>query len=351
VRVAVVGYGYWGPNLVRTLAAIDGCTSIVVCDERPERLKACAAQYPTVDVRALYADVVDDPSIDAVVIATPVRSHDTLATAALSAGKHCLVEKPLATTAAAARQLVSLATDRGAVLMCGHTYLYSAPVQTIRRLVESGELGSPLYIQSSRVSLVHRSDVSALWDLGPHDLSILCEWLHETPDWAAATGRSGLQGGTPEVVFLNLGFPSGVVANVHLSWLAPTKVRHMTLVGTEKMVIYEDSNVEEPVKVYDKGINLTDPDNDGECPVIYRSGDAVVPWVEVVEPLRGELTDFLRRAELGDGPGPAEETVVGIVATLEAAEASLAAGSQRVPVALDVLDLRVRAARLASSRT
>jgi predicted dehydrogenase len=295
--------------------------------------------------------VVADASIDAVVLATPVSTHVKLATAALGAGKHCLVEKPLATTAESARRLVAKAVDRDRVLMCGHTFLYSPPVQAVRRLVETGELGAPLYIQSSRVNLgIHQSDVSVVWDLGPHDLSIVCEWLGETPVWATASGRSCIPGGAPDVVFMNLGFASGVVANVHLSWLAPTKVRRMTLVGSHKMVVYEDTNAEEPVKVYDKGLALPDPQDFGQYRVTYRTGDVVAPWVEPVEPLRGELADFIRRVEVGDGPGQAEETVVAIVATLEAAEASLAAGGERVQIGLDLRDQKV-GARLAGSRS
>jgi predicted dehydrogenase len=285
------------------------------------------------------------------VLATPVMTHDRLATAALGAGKHCLVEKPLATTAEAARRLVDMAIDRDLVLMCGHTFLYSPPVQAVRRLVETGELGTPLYIQSSRVNLgIHQSDVSVVWDLGPHDLSIVCEWLGETPIWATASGRSCAPGGSPDVVFMNLGFASGVVANIHLSWLAPTKVRRMTLVASHKMVVYEDTNAEEPVKVYDKGLALPDPEDFGQYRVTYRTGDVVAPWVEPVEPLRGELTDFLRRIELGDGPGQAEETVVAIVTALEAAEASLAAGGERVQIGIDLRDSKL-GAPLAGSRT
>ena len=257
MKVAVVGLGYWGPNLVRNLHTVDGCTSVVVCDTDEARVKSVQGNYPAVVGTCSYDQVLADPEVTAVIIATPVATHADLATRALEAGKSVLVEKPLAASAADASRLIQLARENRVLVMAGHTFLYSPPVRTVSRLLQQGQVGVPLYVQSSRVNLgIHQSDVSVLWDLAPHDLSILFEWLQEQPAQVSAIGRTSF-GGSPDVAFIDLAFPSGCIANLHLSWLAPTKLRRTTLVGTRRMVVYEDTNPEEPVKVYDKGV--TDP--------------------------------------------------------------------------------------------
>jgi predicted dehydrogenase len=282
-----------------------------------------------------YSDpeaVLADPDVSAVVVATPVGSHSLLVEEALRQGKSVLCEKPLAITALDALSLVELARQRGLTLMVGHTFLYSPAVQLVADIVCSGELGELLYAQSSRVNLgIHRSDVSVIWDLGPHDLSILLNWVGEVPTRVSAFGRSSIRNSPTDVAFIDLSFPSGFVANLHLSWLAPRKVRRTTLVGRDKMLIYEDTNTEEPVKIYDMGLAVPDPTNFGENRLIYRTGDIRSPRVEMWEPLRAELADFLDRVTRGDIPGAAEETAVDVVRTLEAAEVSLQAG-----VAVDV---------------
>lgn len=276
--------------------------------------------------------VLADPEVAAVVVATPVGSHSLLVEEALRQGKSVLCEKPLATTAQEAQSLVGLARQRGLMLMVGHTFLYSPAVQLVADLVRRGELGELLYAQSSRVNLgIHRSDVSVIWDLGPHDLSILLDWVGEVPTRVSAFGRSSIDNSPTDVAFIDLSFPSGFVANLHLSWLAPRKVRRTTLVGRDKMLIYEDTNSEEPVKIYDMGLAVPDPTSFGENRLIYRTGDIRSPRVEMWEPLRAELADFLDRVSRADIPGPAEETAVDVVRTLEAAEVSLQAG-----VAVDV---------------
>jgi predicted dehydrogenase len=333
MKIAVVGLGYWGPNLVRNLASLSGCTRLVLCDRRIEAVQALLPLYPQARATLRYEDVLDDPEVDAVVLATPVSAHWAMVMAALRAGKHVLCEKPLCDNAAAASELLDEAVARERLLMVGHTFLHSPPVMRLTELIESGEIGRPLYAQASRVNLgPYRSDVSVVWDFGPHDLSILCHWFDEEPARVAALGRSTTGHPTPDVAFLNLEFPSGIVAGLHLSWLAPTKVRRITLVADLKMVIYEDTNAEEPIRIYDKGVALPDPEDYGEYRVTYRTGDLIAPRVETWEPLRHELDHFLKRIEKGDTPGPEEERAVRIVAVLEAASRSMERGGTPVDV-------------------
>jgi predicted dehydrogenase len=323
VKVAVVGLGYWGPNLVRNLHSVDGCTGVIACDTDEARVKSVQGSYPAVAGTCSFDQVLADPEATAVIIATPVATHADLATRALEAGKSVLVEKPLAASAAEASRLIQLARENRVLVMAGHTFLYSPPVRTVSRLLQQGQVGVPLYVQSSRVNLgIHQSDVSVLWDLAPHDLSILFEWLQEQPAQVSAIGRTSF-GGSPDVAFIDLAFPSGCIANLHLSWLAPTKLRRTTLVGTRRMVVYEDTNPEEPVKVYDKGVTDPDPQNFLEYKMTYRTGAVVSPFVESVEPLRAELEDFLARVSRREVPGRQEDAAATVVATIEKAEQSL----------------------------
>jgi predicted dehydrogenase len=322
-----VGLGYWGPNLVRNLRSVDACPDVVACDVDEIRVKSVVRQYPGTVGMTDFGDVLDDASIDAVVLATPVNSHATLATMALNAGKSVLVEKPFATTVVEARTLVENARSRGLLLMAGHTFLFSPPVRVVRDLIERGEIGEPLYVHSSRVNLgIHRSDVSVIWDLAPHDLSIMINWRGERPSRVSATGRASQSRGPADVAFVALEFPSGCVANVHVSWLAPIKMRRMTLVGSKRMVVYEDTRADEPVKIYDKGVSIDDPQDFGEYRLTYRTGDVISPRVDPSEPLRTELDEFLGRVAAGDVPDEREEAAIDVVRTLERAELSMEAG-------------------------
>jgi predicted dehydrogenase len=333
MRVAVVGLGYWGPLLVRNLVSIQACSEVVVFDQQETRTKAMVESFPGVVAAPSFEELLGDADLDAVVLATPVATHMELASAALAAGKHVLVEKPLATSLADARRLVDEATASGVLVMAGHTFLYSPAVQLISERLKSGDLGEPVYVHSSRVNLgIHRSDSSVLWDLGPHDVSILIEWLSQPPVRVSATGLSSLPGRAPDVAFVYLEFPSGVIANLHLSWLAPTKLRRTMLVATRKMVVYEDTNAEEPVKIYDKGIALPDPESFGEYQIQYRTGDVISPRIDTWEPLRRELEHFLERVANGETPSDQEQTAASVVAVLEAAELSLESGGAAVEI-------------------
>src|SRR5215217_5802831 len=245
VRTAVVGLGYWGPNIVRNLFDLPEAQLTHVCDSDPAAVRELERRYPAVQGTMSYADILADPSVEAVAVATPVSTHHQLALAALQAGKHVFVEKPLAASAEAAVELIDVATRENLVLMPGHTFLYSPPVLLIRDLIQSGELGDIYFISTSRVNLgLYQPDVSVTWDLGPHDFSILRYWLDDLPVRVAGWVRSCVMSHIPDVAFINLEYGSGTIAHVELSWLAPSKLRRTVIVGSERMVVYDDTSAE-----------------------------------------------------------------------------------------------------------
>ena len=332
VKVAVVGLGYWGPNLVRNLHELPEAHVAGVCDLRRERLDTIALRYPALRQTTKLDAVLNDPTIEAVAIATPVSTHHEIASAALTAGKHVFIEKPFAASSAEAVDLIELAEERGLVVMPGHTFLYSPPVNMIRDLIVSGELGDIYFVSTSRVNLgLHQSDVSVAWDLGPHDFSILRYWLDETPAHVSALSRGCIIPGTPDVAFINLEFESGAIAHVEMSWLAPSKLRRTTIVGSRKMVVYDDAS-NEPVRVFDSGVMLRDPESFGEYRLTYRTGDIVSPRVDVAEPLRLELADFCTAIRTGSIPRSSRELGLEVVRMIEAVDGSLQQHGARVSV-------------------
>jgi predicted dehydrogenase len=332
LRTAVVGLGYWGPNLVRCLHEVDGVEVAWICDLREDLLDKIGRRYPAVARTTSYDDVLDDGDVDAVLVATPVSTHFPLARRALEAGKHVFVEKPLAASSAEAEELIALAERRGLVLMPGHTFLYSPPVEAIARLLSAGELGEIYFVSTSRVNLgLHQADVSVAWDLGPHDFSILRHWLGETPTYVSALSRGCVFPGTPDVAFVNLEFPSATIAHVELSWLAPSKLRRTTIVGSEKMIVYDDTS-REPVRVFDSGVMLEDPSSFGEYQLTYRTGDIVSPHISPAEPLVAELADFAASIESGSAPRSSAELGLDVVRMIEAVESSLERAGARTAV-------------------
>jgi len=332
VRAAVVGLGYWGPNLVRNLSELEGAEPAMVCDLRPEQLDTIGRRYPAVRRTTDYAEVLAADDVDAVVIATPVSTHHPLAAAALKAGKHVFIEKPLAASGAEAHELVAMAAERDLVLMPGHTFLYSPAVTMIRELIHAGSLGDIYFVSTSRVNLgLHQSDVSVVWDLGPHDFSILRWWLDEAPTHVSAMSRGCVIPTIPDVAFVNLEFPSGTVAHVELSWLSPSKLRRTTVVGSEKMVVYDDVSTE-PVRVFDSGVTLPDPTTFGEYRLTYRTGDIVSPRVDAAEPLLLELADFCGAIRGEGAPRSSARLGLEVVETIEAVDRSLAQNGARVAV-------------------
>jgi predicted dehydrogenase len=332
VGVAIVGLGYWGPNLVRNLHELREAEIVWACDLREEALATLASRYPGVPRTTSFDEVLGDPAVEGVLIATPVSTHYELALAALTAGKHVLVEKPLAASSREALDLLEAAAERGLVLMPGHTFLYSPPVKLIHDVLATGELGEIYFISMSRVNLgIHQPDVSVVWDLGPHDFSILRYWLGELPETVGAMTRGCVIPDTPDVAFVHLAFGSGAIAHVELAWLAPSKLRRTTIVGSEKMIVYDDTS-NEPVRIFDSGARLGDPQTFGEYKLTYRTGDIVSPKVEATEPLAVQLRDFCDAVRGGGVPRSSAALGFDVVRVTETVDRSLALGGRPVRV-------------------
>ena len=345
VGIAVIGLGYWGPNLLRVLS--DNLEAEVrwICDLDPDRLAKYRRRHPGARSTTHFESVLADPGVEAVIIATPVQTHYALAARALAAGKHVFVEKPLASSSELADDLADLAGDAGRILMCGHTFLYSPPVRAVKRMIESGTLGDVYFISSSRVNLgLHQRDVSVIWDLGPHDFSILLYWLSEVPTSVRAIGRDSIVKGIADVAFVTLSFASGVIANVELSWLAPSKLRRTVLVGSERMVIYDDG-APEPVRLFDRGVVYRDPETFGEYHLSYRSGDVVSPRIETHEPLGLELGDFISAIRTGAQMKFHTAVARSVVRIVEAADNSLKQGGREIALRSDDIGHHLRARR------
>ena len=323
---------YKRQNLLRVLVDEADLSVRWICDLEDERLARLSRRYPGIRATKQVEDVLADGEVDALVIATPVFTHFDLCRRSLLAGKHTFVEKPLATSAALADELTRLARARQRVLMCGHTFVYSPAVNAVKRMLEDHVLGDVYFVSSTRVNLgLHQRDVSVVWDLGPHDFSILLHWLGERPDAVRATGRDSIVKGVADVAFVTLRFPSGIVAQVELSWLSPSKLRRTVVVGSEKMVVYEDGTPE-PIRLFDHGVVYNDPETFGEYQLSYRTGDIVSPKLETHEPLSLELRDFARTILTNGDTSGHTSLARDVVAITEAASRSLDAGGAEVRV-------------------
>ncbi len=301
INIAQIGVGYWGPNLLRNLMLNKSCNVTIAIDLANERLKFVQNLYPTVEVSSNAEDVFNDPAINAVVISTPVASHYDLAMQALESGKHVLIEKPMVTTVAEVDQIARLSKENNLVAMVGHTFLYNPAVRYVKKVIDSGELGDIRYIYSQRLNLGRiRSDVDALWNFSPHDISIIQYWLdNPNPTSIEKSGMAYVQDSIDDVVFMNIKYPKNILVNIHVSWLDPHKVRCMTVVGSKKMVVYDDI-AEDKVAIYDKGIDRMavlgqhmDFDNSGTENLNYRSGDPVWPRIQWEEPLKVEIEHYI----------------------------------------------------------
>lgn len=330
VRMGVVGCGYWGPNLIRNFNDLQQSRVETLCDIRESQFRPFAKKYPWIRFTTSYEDILKDPSIDAVAIATPVSTHYRLARKALEAGKHVLVEKPMTGKAQDAVRLAQLAKSCNKILMVGHTFEYHPAVLKIAKLLKSGELGDLHYIDSVRVNLgLHQSDgLNVIWDLAPHDISIILHWIQEMPLWVSAWGRSFVHSGIEDVAFVRLEFPRGILAHLHLSWLAPSKIRRITVAGNKKMIIYDDLENVEKLKVADRGVfkDSADP----QLRVAYRMGDIVSPKVEVTEPLSLACAHFIDCILTGRKPLTDGESGTRVVRILEAAHRSIKRGGRKV---------------------
>ena len=335
VVIAQIGCGYWGPNLLRNFSAQSLCWVKYVADERPERLSYVKANYPRTQVVNHIAEVLSDPQVDAVVIATPAATHYQLTKEVLLANKHVFVEKPLATSTKHADELIALAGARQRILMAGHTFLYNAAVRYTKKLLDEKQLGQVYYIYSQRLNLGQvRSDVNAWWNLAPHDVSILLYLMkNELPVSVSAVGVSYIQPGIEDVVFATLKWGSGVSAHIHVSWLDPGKVRKMTFVGSSKMVVYDDIS-DDKIMVLDKGVDRVPKigermDYDQvNYQLVHRMGDVWLPRISLQEPLKVEAAHFLECLRTGEQPLSGPTHARAVVAVLEAAQTALIEGRE-----------------------
>ncbi|HEX5473142.1 MAG TPA: Gfo/Idh/MocA family oxidoreductase [Vicinamibacterales bacterium] len=330
IGVGIIGYGYWGPNLVRNFAEVAGCRVAAVSDTRAPQLARVSARYPAVQVYGDAVDLIADPAVDLVVVATPVSSHFDLALAALKAGKHVLVEKPMTATTEQALRLIDEADRRRLMLAVDHTFVYTGSVRKIRDLVASGDLGDIYYYDSVRVNLgLFQRDVNVIWDLAVHDLAILDHVLQATPIGVSATGMGHVAGEPENIAYLTLMFPNHLIGHVHVNWLAPVKVRRTLIGGSHKMVVYDDLEPSEKVKVYDKGLTLNGENGNGNGQakyrllVGYRAGDMWAPQLDMSEALGVEAKHLIGCIERGETPISDGQAGLRVVRILEAASESI----------------------------
>jgi predicted dehydrogenase len=333
IGAAVVGYGYWGPNLVRNLLGRPEFDFHGLCELSEGRTAEFLDRHPGHPVSTDFEALIEDPGVQAVLIATPPVTHFDLVSKALIAGKHVLVEKPLARTTEEAEELLRLSVETGLVLMPGHTFLYSPPVNKVRELIREEVVGEPYFITSSRMNLGKYQRDGVICDLAPHDLSILLYWLDEPIVQVSATGCSVFDPDVAETAFLTVTFAGGTAANIQVSWLAPRKLRQMVVVGSKRMVQYEDTSADEAIRIYDRGLDFRAPSDFGEYRLTYRTGDMVAPRIEASEPLGLELADFANAILTGAEPRSSAALGLEIVKAVEAAELSLRAGGRPVEVA------------------
>ena len=330
-RIGLIGYGYWGPNLARNFHALPDAHLVAVADADAQRLDEPARLYGA-RTHADYRELLADPTLDAVAISTPARTHFDIARAALERGKHVLVEKPLAMSSDEARQLIALAAERQRVLMVGHTFEHNPAVWKIRELIEQRAIGDVYYIYANRVKLGRvQRDINALWSIAPHDISILLYVLGAMPLEVSARGAIYLNENVEDVVFVTLTFPNKVLAHIHASWLDPSKVRQMTIVGSEKMIVYDDVDPEARLRIYDKGVYRHGSEY-GEFQLKVRSGDINIPKIEMSEPLRNECAHFVECVREGKRPRTDGENGLRVVRVLEAAQESLAKNGAAVTI-------------------
>lgn len=332
IGIGVIGYGYWGPNLVRNFSEAPGAAVVGVSDVREERLDQARRRYPAARMTGQYHELLDDPAINAVAIATPVSSHFELAMQALKSGKHALVEKPLAANSEQAAQLIEEAARRKRVLMVDHTFVYTGAVRKIGELVADGSLGEIFYYDSVRVNLgLFQHDVNVIWDLAVHDLSILDFILPHKPVAVSATGISNIPGQPENVAYITLFFAGRQIAHLHVNWLAPVKVRRTLIGGSEKMIVYDDLEPSEKVKVYDKGVAVSQSHEEVyELLVSYRSGDMWAPKLDQTEGLQTEARHFIDCIQNNKTPVTDGRAGLSVVRLLEAAERSMRSRGQLV---------------------
>jgi predicted dehydrogenase len=323
IRMGIVGYGYWGPNITRNFSGAPGCAVTTVCDGRPEMLRRAKQAFPSIETTTCAADVLRSKNIDAVAIVTPVWTHFELAKEALENGKHVFVEKPFTSTAAQAEELIELAASKKLQIMVDHTFLFTGAVRKIRQLIKDGALGRLFYYDSTRVNLgLFQHDVNVVWDLAPHDLSIMDYLTTAKPEALIATGQVHLNG-FEDIAYLTIYCAENMIAHINVNWLSPVKVRTTLIGGQKKMIVWNDLEADEKVRVYDKGVDIKNGDTVRDLLVSYRSGDMWAPKVEQTEALAAEARYFVECIEHGERPFNDGEAGLRVVKMLEAADKSL----------------------------
>lgn len=338
IGVGVIGYGYWGPNLVRNLVEHSDSRVVAVCDLQAERLSVVRGRYPNIAVTTDPTELFSNPAIEAIVIATPVSSHFELAQQALRADKHTLVEKPLAASSEQALHLIELAEQRNRILMVDHTFVYTGAVRKIKELVENNDLGDLYYYDSVRVNLgLFQHDVNVIWDLAVHDLSVMDFVLPMRPHGVVATGMSHISGQPENIAYLTLLFENNFIAHIHVNWLAPVKVRRTLLGGSKRMIVYNDLEPGEKIKVYDKGVTVNDnPESVYQMLVGYRTGDMWSPQLDVTEALRAEVHHFIDCIKQNTTPVTDGWSGLRVVRILEAATRSMQSQSRPVELEMEI---------------
>ncbi len=335
IRVGVIGYGYWGPNLVRNFVEAPDAQVVAVSDLRAERLERLQRTYPTIRTTRNHEELLSAADIDAIAIATPVSTHHSLGMAALRAGKHVLMEKPLASTTAEARELVEEAEKRQRTLLVDHTFVYTGAVRKIRDLVQDGSLGQIYYYDSARVNLgLFQHDVSVLWDLAVHDLSIMSYVVGRQPVAVSAVGVRHVAGQPENTAYLTLFFDDALIAHINVNWLAPVKIRRTIIGGSKRMIVYDDLEPSEKVKIYDSGLTLTDdPQRIYQMLIGYRTGDVWSPRLDQIEALQTEVRHFVDCVGKGSTPITSGSDGFDVVRILEAATESMAGQGRPVELA------------------
>jgi predicted dehydrogenase len=333
ITVGIIGYGYWGPNLVRNFAGAAGCRVKWVSDFSADRLAIAKKQFSFLSVTQDYLDLINDPEVDAIVIATPVFSHFKLGKEALNAGKHVLIEKPLTSSVTDAEELKNLAEQKALLLMVDHTFLYTGAVQKIKNLVDTDEIGALQYLDSSRINLgLFQPDINVLWDLAPHDISILSYINSEIPVSVNATGISHTHNGIENVAYLTLNFQSNFIAHFNCSWSSPVKIRSMLIGGDKKMIVFNDLEPSEKVRVYDTGYEMKTVEEKHRILVDYRVGDIYIPKVNPKEALAGMAADFIGCIDTGNKPVSNIDLAIYVVKVLEAAQKSIKDNGREVKI-------------------
>jgi len=332
INVGVIGVGYWGPNIIRNFDSCNQTRMVIASDLKPERLAFIQKKHPALKATADYREIINDPAIDAVAICTPVFTHYELAKEALLAGKHVFLEKPMTSTSQQAEELVNLAAQKKLTLMLDHTFIYTGAVQLIKKLVDAGEIGDIYYFDSVRINLgLFQHDVNVIWDLAPHDISIMDHFLQLKPESVVATGADHVGKGHEDVAYLTVYFPNNIIAHIHANWLSPVKIRQTLIAGTKKMIVWDDNLPNDKIKIYDSGITVNrTKDEIYDTLIQYRTGDMWAPKVPLTEALSLEVNHFAECIESGATPLTDGVAGLNVVRILEASEKSIKARGKEI---------------------